>query len=103
MKKNLEDISERDFDTSAQYKISRTGAQKRFIVKDFSPKAFRNLRHLFNVSSEEYLVSNSNDAIDIVAILVKNQSETRKIQREKLLYVYIFRRQEVPTQNDNKS
>jgi len=57
MKRPWEEISEKDFHSSIHYKISRTGSQKRFIVKDFAPKVFRNLRHQFFVSTEDYLQS----------------------------------------------
>lgn len=51
------DVEEKDFSIVKSYKISRTGTQKRFIAKDFAPKAFRFLRREFGTNTAEYLHS----------------------------------------------
>eukprot|EP01114_Cavostelium_apophysatum_P019108 TRINITY_DN6059_c0_g1_i1.p1 TRINITY_DN6059_c0_g1~~TRINITY_DN6059_c0_g1_i1.p1 ORF type:complete len:537 (-),score=78.91 TRINITY_DN6059_c0_g1_i1:25-1635(-) len=53
-------INTTDYNFAMSYKISRTGTQKRFSVKDYSSRIFDRLRQQFFISNESYLKSWSN-------------------------------------------
>jgi len=73
-------LLEEDFNVCYEYKISRSGNQKRFDVKDYAPPYFYQIRKHFNLSNEDFLNSWTNPDFQ----------QTKTTGKSSSIFVYSF-------------